>query len=174
MSSSDQSNSNKKNNQFTIINDDSTDGHGGYGAGTLSLENISPVFVCPSAGTAEVDMGALHARSQVEKRVKFKPDKSIVPNPTLYWLVWVTVEHNENGPYYAGVAGCEMLVDKENRRGYKSMPEHVNNMDKSMKGKVVVEQMDDESKRLLGEFLHQHSEDMWNNSPDELKQALEV
>ncbi|MFC0525190.1 YwhD family protein [Pontibacillus salicampi] len=169
-----ESNQPKKKNQFTILKDDSTDGHGGYGAGTISLENISPVFVCPSEGTAEVDMGAMHARSQVERRVKFKADKSIVPNPTLYWLVWVTVDRKDDGPFYAGVAGCEMLVDKENRRGYKSMPEHVNNMDKSMKGKVIVEQMDDESKRLLREFLQNHSEEMWNNSSDELKEALNV
>ncbi|KGX86487.1 YwhD family protein [Pontibacillus litoralis] len=168
------SGSDKKKNQFTIMKDDSTDGHGGYGVGSISLENVSPVFVCPEDGTAQVDMGAMHARSEVERRVKFKADKSIVPNPKLYWLVWVTVDRNEQGPYYAGVAGCEMLVDKENRRGYKSMPEHVNNMDKSLKGKMVVDHMDDASKRLLGQFLQQHNEELWHNSSEQLKQALDV
>ena len=30
---------------FNIVKNDSTDGHGGFGVGALSLENISPVFV---------------------------------------------------------------------------------------------------------------------------------
>ena len=56
----------KKSIGFNIIKDDSTDGHGGYGVGALSLENISPVFVCPSDEEVFVDIGAMHARSLVE------------------------------------------------------------------------------------------------------------
>lgn len=52
------------------------------------------------------------------------------------------------------------------------MPEHVNNMDKSLKGRVVVEHMDDKSKKLLGDFLRDYDQDMWDRSSDELKQAL--
>lgn len=35
----------KKKIGFNIVKNDSTDGHGGFGVGALSLENISPVFV---------------------------------------------------------------------------------------------------------------------------------
>ncbi|SHM63273.1 YwhD family protein [Gracilibacillus kekensis] len=162
----------KKSNAFTIMKDDSTDGHGGYGVGSVSLENISPVIIDPNEDRAFVDMGAMHARSEVERRVKFIPDREVVKNGKLYWIVWVTVERGENGAYYHGVTGCEVVVDRSIKRAYKSMPEHVNHMDKSMKGHVIVDHMDDKSKKLLADFLREFDAEMWENSTDELKQAL--
>lgn len=135
----------KKSIGFNIIKDDSTDGHGGYGVGALSLENISPVFVCPSDEEVFVDIGAMHARSVVEKGIKFLPNKDEVPNGKLYWLVWVTIDRKQEGPYYAGMTACEMTVDREIRRGYKSLPEHVNKMDKSLKRRIMVEEIDRKS-----------------------------
>ena len=170
--SSDQSSNKKKSNAFTIIKDDSTDGHGGYGAGTISLENMSPVIVDPNENTAYVDMGAMHARSDIERRVKYLPNKDEVPNGKLYWIVWVNVERGENGPYYSGVAGSELRVDRSIKRAYKSMAEHVTHMEKSLKGKIVVDHMDEHSKKLLKDFLVDFNQDMWNNATDELKNAL--
>lgn len=165
-------NKKKKGQGFTILSSDSTDGHGGYGVGAINLNNVTPVFVDPEDGEAFVDMGALHARSSVEKRIKFIPNREEVPNGKLYWLVWVTVGRGENGPYYAGVTGCEILVDADSRRGYKSMPEHVNRMDKSLKKQIIVEHMDEESKTLLGQFLKKHNEELWSNSSNQLKREL--
>ncbi|MCM3019792.1 hypothetical protein ABIC37_003241 [Priestia megaterium] len=164
----------KKSIGFNIIKDDSTDGHGGYGVGALSLENISPVFVCPSDEEVFVDIGAMHARSVVEKGIKFLPNKDEVPNGKLYWLVWVTIDRKQEGPYYAGMTACEMTVDREIRRGYKSLPEHVNKMDKSLKRRIMVEEMDNKSKDLLREFLKSHNEEVWTLSNDELKEALQT
>ncbi|MFC4736462.1 YwhD family protein [Bacillus daqingensis] len=162
----------KMSGNFNILSNDSTDGHGGYGVGTINLNNMTPVFVDPEEGKAFIDMGALHARSEVEKRIKFLKDKAEVPNGKLYWLVWVTVEHLEGKPAYTGVGACEMTVDRSIRRGYKSMPEHVNNMDKSLKGKIAVEQMDDVSKQVLRDFLIEFNSDFWEASSDELKNGL--
>ncbi|MFZ3578554.1 YwhD family protein [Virgibacillus sp. DJP39] len=162
----------KNTNPFTILKDDSTDGHGGYGVGAISLENMSPVIIDPNEDRAFVDMGAMHARSEIERRVKFLPNKDEVPNGKLYWIVWVTVEKGENGPYYAGVCGSEVRVDREIKRAYKSMPQHVTHMDKSLKGKIMLEHMDDHSKKLLRDFLIDFNEEMWNNSTDELKEVL--
>ncbi|MBE2976264.1 YwhD family protein [Priestia megaterium] len=164
----------KKSIGFNIIKDDSTDGHGGYGVGALSLENISPVFVCPSDEEVFVDIGAMHARSVVEKGIKFLPNKDEVPNGKLYWLVWVTIDRKQEGPYYAGMTACEMTVDREIRRGYKSLPEHVNKMDKSLKRRIMVEEMDNKSKDLLREFLKSHNEEVWTLSNDNLKEALQT
>ncbi|MCP8617394.1 YwhD family protein [Salirhabdus salicampi] len=165
-------NNEKKSKQFTIMKDDSTDGHGGYGVGSVSLENVSPVIVDPNEHEAYVDMGAMHARSAVEKRIKFLTDKSEVPNGKLYWIAWVTVERSENGAHYYGVTASEMLVDKEIRRGYKLLPEHVNHLDKSLKGRFIVEHMDATSKKILKEYLQTFNEEYWNNSSEELKKAL--
>lgn len=172
MSSENQSSDKKKSNPFTILKDDSTDGHGGYGAGTVSLENMSPVIIDPNEDRAFVDMGAMHARSEIERRVKFLPNKDEVPNGKLYWIVWVTVEKGEKGSYYAGVCGSEVRVDRSIKRAYKSMPEHVTHMDKSLKGKIMLEHMDEHSKKLLKDFLVDFNEEMWNNSTEELKEVL--
>lgn len=161
-------------NKFTIIKDDSTDGHGGYGYGSISLENMSSVIVDPNENKAYVDMAAMHARSNIERRVKYLSDKSEVPNGKLYWIVWVNVERNEKGTYFAGVAGSELLVDRPNKRAYKSMPQHVKHMEQSLKGKIVVDHMDDKSKQLLKDFLEDFDRDMWENSTEELKTALSV
>lgn len=50
---------------FTIIKDDPTDGHKGYGIGSLSLENVSPLFIDVAEQEAFIDIGAMHARSEV-------------------------------------------------------------------------------------------------------------
>jgi hypothetical protein len=162
----------KKKMGFNIIKNDPTDGHKGFGKGALSLNNVSPVIIDVDAGTAEIDIGAMHARSVVEKGIKFLPNREEVPNGKPYWLVWVTIDRSIEGPYYAGVTACEMTVDREIRRGYKSLPEHVNRMDKSIKRHIMVEHMDEKSKKILGEFLKAHNEELWNNSSEELKKAL--
>jgi hypothetical protein len=165
---------NKKKLGFNIIKPDPTDGHKGFGKGALSLDNVSPVIIDVDAGDAVIDVGAMHARSVVEKGIKFLKTKEEVPNAKLYWLVWVTVDRKQEGPYYAGVTSCEMMVDREIRRGYKSLPEHVNRMDKSLKRHIIVDHMDDKSKKILSDFLQNHSQDMWNNSAEELKNGLAV
>ena len=162
----------KKKIGFNIVKNDSTDGHGGFGVGALSLENISPVFVDVIEQNAFVDIGAMHARSTVEKGIKFLTNKDEVPNGKPYWLVWVTIERTAKGAYYAGVTACEMTVDREIRRGYKSLPEHVNKMDKSLKRYIMVDHMDEPSKKVLGTFLKEHNEAIWNESSEELRRAL--
>ncbi|TRZ36661.1 hypothetical protein CEQ21_14165 [Niallia circulans] len=162
----------KKTIGFNIIKNAPTDGHKGFGIGALSLENVSPVIIDVEAGETVVDVGAMHARSVVEKGIKFLKEKEEVPNGKLYWLVWVTIDRKLEGAYYAGVTACEMTVDRSIRRGYKSLPEHVNKMDKSMKRHIMVDHMDDKSKKLLADFLIKHDESLWNNSTDQLKNDL--
>ncbi|MEH7123314.1 YwhD family protein [Bacillus sp. JJ1773] len=163
----------KKNIGFNIIKSDPTDGHGGFGSGSLSLDNVSPVIIDVEAGEATIEVGALHARSPVEKGIKFLPNKEDVPNGKPYWLIWVTIDRKEKGPYYAGVTACEMTVDREIRRGYKSLPEHVNRMDKSIKRHIMVDHMDAKSKKVLSDFLKNHDAGMWERSLQQLKDDLQ-
>ena len=164
----------KKPIQFQIIKNDPTDGHHSFGAGVINLENVTPVFIDVEEKRAFIDMGAMHARSEVERRVKFLNNKDEVPpGGKFYWLCWVTIERDEEGPYYHGVTACELIVNKEAKRGYKSMPEHVNNLDKSLKGRFILEHMDEESKKVLGEFLQeQRNGELWERSSEELKRQL--
>ncbi|MCQ6274574.1 YwhD family protein [Bacillus sp. V3B] len=164
----------KKKLEFNIIKNDPMDGHKGFGKGALSLDNVSPVIIDVEEGDAAIDVGAMHARSSVEKGIKFLKTKEEVPNAKLHWLVWVTIDRAESGPYYAGVTACEMMVDREIRRGYKSLPEHVNRMDKSIKRHIIVDHMDDKSKGILQEFLKNHDAGMWERSEQKLKDGLQA
>ncbi len=161
----------KKKMSFTIIKDDPTDGHKGFGIGSVSLENVSPVFVDVQEEEAYIEVGAMHARGPTERGIKFTTDRADSEGGKPYWLVWVTVAFNEEGPYYAGAAACEMVVNREKRRGYKILADHVNNMDRSMKGRIIVDEMDERSKEVLANFLKEHNEDMWSRSK-ELQEAL--
>jgi len=162
--------------EFTIIKNNPTDGHKGFGIGSLSLENISPLFIDVLEKTAEVDIGGMHARSAVERGVKFTMNRedSDGEGRKPYWLVWVTIEQTEQGAYYAGVTACEMVVNKAKRRGYKVLADHVNKMDKSMKRKIIIDEMDTSSKIVLRDYLKGFNEDMWNLSSDELHEALNI
>lgn len=162
----------KKKVQFNIIKNDPTAGHKGFGIGSLSLENITPVIIDVNAAEASIEVGAMHARSPVEKGIKFLKSKDEVPNGKPYWIVWIAVERNEEGPLYAGATACEMTVDRSIRRGYKSLPEHVNNLDKAIKRKIMVSHMDDVSKDVLRQFLQQHDPQMWERSSEDLKKQL--
>ncbi|KOP77890.1 hypothetical protein AMS59_14735 [Lysinibacillus sp. FJAT-14745] len=159
---------------FTIIKNDPTDGHKGFGIGSLSLENVSPVIIDIEEGTASVEIGAMHARSDVERGIKFTTDRADSEGGKPYWLVWVTIDHKADGPYYAGVTACEMVVNREKRRGYKVLADHVNKMDKSMKRHIIVEHMDAPSKKVLSSFLEELNPELWARSEEQLRQDLFV
>lgn len=158
--------------EFTIIKDDPLDGDKGFGIGSISLENVTPVIVDVEEETAYVEIAAMHARSKLERSTKFLPTREESAEGKQYWIVWITVEYKKEGPYYAGVTACEMVVDLKKRRGYKNFADHVNKMDHSMKGRIRVDEMDDTSKRVLADFLKTHNEELWKNSTEELHEAL--
>ncbi|MCY1589118.1 YwhD family protein [Staphylococcus pettenkoferi] len=166
---------NKKGFKFNIIKNDPLDGHKGTNIGSISLDNVAPVFIDVLNKEAFIDIGGMHARAEVEKGVKWINDKETVEGDEAkpYWLCWVTTERSEQGPYYAGLTACYLLVNKSIRRGYKSMPEHVNMMDKSMKHHIVIDQIGEENKTILKALLQEHNPEMWANSKDELHQAFD-
>ena len=157
---------------FTIIKNDPTDGHGGFGIGSLTLENVSPVIIDIEEGKATVEIGAMHARSDVERGIKFTVNREDSEGGKPYWLIWVTIDHKADGPYYAGVTACDMIVNRQKRRGYKILADHVNKMDKSMKRQIIVDHMDERSKKILADFLQTHNVEMWQRNEEKLRQDL--
>ncbi len=160
--------------EFNIIKDAPTDGHRGFGIGSLSLENITPVMIDVEEEEAWIEEQAMHARSKTERGVLYVKDRSEFPEEGAkkYWVIWVAVNIKEEGPYYSGVAACELYINRPARRGFKSMPEHVNHMDKAMKGHIIVNNMDERSREVLANFLKKYDQKMWARSSDELKQAF--
>lgn len=157
---------------FTIIKNDPTDGHGGFGIGSLTLEHVSPVIIDVEEKTAKVEIGAMHARSDTERGIKFTTNREDSEGGKLFWLVWVTIDYKKDGPYYAGVTACEMVINREKRRGFKILADHVNRMDKSMKRHIIVDHMDDSSKETLRDFLQSHNPEMWARSQESLHTKL--
>ncbi|WP_428834901.1 YwhD family protein [Sporolactobacillus vineae] len=158
---------------FNIIRGDATKGHGGFGAGLVNLDNMSPVIIDTEAGTAEVDPGAMHARSSVERRIRFSKDKAdLQGGGKKYWIVWVNTAVTEEGPRYDGAAASEMIINRELRRGYKILADHVAKMEKALKGQVVLDALDDRSRQILREFLAAADPGQWERANPELKAQL--
>ncbi|PLT43722.1 YwhD family protein [Paenibacillus sp. FSL W8-1187] len=144
--------------------------HRGFGAGTIDLSRVSSVII--DGGEAYIDNGAMHAKSKVEKGIKFSPDKANVPNGRPVWIVWVAVDRDEEGSFYAGATACPMLVDTEARRGWKILAQHVNNLDYAIKRRFVLDELSPEEKAVLRELLISHNAEWWEHSPQALKDHL--
>ncbi|MDR6225412.1 YwhD family protein [Desmospora profundinema] len=160
----------KKNAGFNIISGDSTT-HGGYYTGTLNLSDLSSVLI--DGEDARIDLGLIHAKSKVERGIKFSGDPADTPGGQDYWVVWVAIDRNEEGPYYAGVAACPMRVDREARRGWKNLADHVNRMDDALKRRIRLDGLGATEKKALKKLLLENDEAMWHRSSEELKEVLE-
>lgn len=161
--------------EFNILKNDPTRGEGGYGVGTISLESVTPVIIDPENKEVFIDMGALHGRSRLEQKVSFKSEKEALINPHKYWIIWIALEMGEEGAFYSGAGACEVMVSKETKEGskkrfgYKSMPEHVNSLDKAIKRKFALDKLDNASKKLLKKFLMEYNQQYWERASEEMK-----
>ncbi|TMV43672.1 hypothetical protein FE783_34670 [Paenibacillus mesophilus] len=144
--------------------------HKGFGAGALDLSNLSSVII--DGDEAYIDLGAIHAKSKVERGVKFSMNKDDVPNGRKCWIVWVYVGRTEEGPFYSGATACEMLVDSEARRGWKILADHVNKMDYALKGRIILDGLSETEKAALRNVLIGHNAEWWERSGEALKQGL--
>jgi hypothetical protein len=133
----------------------------------MSLSNLSSILI--DGDHAKIDLGLIHAKSAVERGIKFTANKDEVQDGKEYWIVWVAVDRNEKGPYYAGVAACPMIVNREARRGWKNLAFHVNRMDDVLKKRIKIDLLPKKEKETLKAFLIKHNEEMWENATEELK-----
>jgi predicted nucleic acid-binding Zn finger protein len=146
--------------------------HRGFGAGSIDLSQVSPVII--DGDTAIIDVGAMHAKSKIEKGIKFSANKEDVPNGRKCWIVWIAVDRNEEGSLYGGATACEMLIDTEARRGWKQLADHVNRLDYAIKRRFMLDGLNAEEKTALKTLLVEHNQEWWDRSSDTLKQALEA
>lgn len=145
--------------------------HRGFGAGSIDLSNLSSLII--DGDEAYIDIGAIHGKSRVERRIKFSMDKNEVPDGRQVWIVWVAVDRDEQGTFYGGITACEMLIDTEARRGWKILADHVNLMDRALKRHYIVDGLSAKERELLRGVLIENNEEMWERSPQELKDLLQ-
>jgi hypothetical protein len=144
---------------------------GTFGAGSIDLSQVICVIV--DGAEAYVDAGAMHGRSGVEKRIRFSPDKSTVENGRPVWIVWVAVDRNAEGAaYYAGVTASPMLIDTEARRGWKILPQHVQQLEFALKRRFDLDELADGERTALRTLLVNLDADKWERSDERLKTLL--
>ncbi|MNW57723.1 YwhD family protein [compost metagenome] len=155
---------------LNIISNDDKSKHKGFGAGSIDLNSMSPVII--DGDEAYIDIGAMHAKSKVEKGIKFSMNREDVPNGREVWIVWVAVDRSQEGQFYGGITACEMLIDTEARRGWKILADHVNKMDYALKRKIILNGLSDAQKASLKKLLIDTNQEWWDRSSDELKAAV--
>ncbi|MDI3256423.1 MAG: YwhD family protein [Kyrpidia sp.] len=120
-----------------------------------------------------VDRGALHAKSRVERGVAFSDDPSRRGRGRRVALVWVSLGRNaEHKPCIHGLAACEMWVDGEAKTGFKRLAEHVNQMERAVKGRVDLDVLTPDEKRRLAAFFAAEHRDVWEAAPAAVRDAL--
>lgn len=160
----------KEKNKFSLNIVSGKSKHQGFGSGMIDLSNLSSVII--DGDSAYIDIGAIHAKSKVERGIKFSTNRDDVPNGRKCWVVWVAVDRNEEGAYYAGVTACEMWIDSEAKRGWKILADHVNLMDRALKRRTILDGLNEQEKAALKDVLIANNAEMWERSGEELKQAL--
>ncbi|WP_166244274.1 YwhD family protein [Paenibacillus turpanensis] len=165
------SNENEGKKPLRSLNVVSSKEHKGFGAGSIDLSNLSSVII--DGEEAYIDIGALHAKSKVERGIKFTVNQEEVPNGRKCWIVWVAVDRRpEGGSYYAGVTACEMSVDPEAKKGWKILADHVNKMDYALKRRIILDGLNETEKAALKRCLQENNAEWWDNSLEQLKQGL--
>lgn len=164
-------NKEKKIFSLNIISNEDKSKHKGFGAGSIDLNSMSPVIL--DGDEAYIDIGAMHAKSKVEKGIKFSINREDVPDGRQVWIVWVAVDRSPEGQFYGGLTACEMWIDSEARCGWKILADHVNRMDYALKRKVLLEGLSSQQKQLLKQLLLDTNEEWWDRSPDHVKAAFE-
>ncbi|RUT28057.1 hypothetical protein EJP77_18760 [Paenibacillus zeisoli] len=154
-----------------ISGNEKSNKHKGFGAGSIDLNSVSPIII--DGDEAKIDIGAMHAKSKVERGIKFSANKEDVPEGRQVWVVWVAVDRTPEGQLYGGATACEMLIDTEAKRGWKILADHVNKLDYAIKRRIMLDELGPVEKQALRTLLITHNEDWWNRSSSELKSALE-
>ncbi|RCX14446.1 YwhD-like protein [Fontibacillus phaseoli] len=156
---------------LNIISNEEKSKHKGFGAGSIDLNSMSPVII--DGDEAYIDIGAMHAKSKVEKGIKFSINRDDVPAGRQVWVVWVAVDRSPEGQFYGGMTACEMWIDTEARRGWKILADHVNKMDYALKRRFILDGLSAEQRGALKKLLIETNREWWDRSSDELKTVLE-
>ncbi|MBD1372014.1 YwhD family protein [Hazenella sp. IB182357] len=159
----------KKQTQFNIISNQSTT-HGAYHTGTISLNNLSAILIDDEQ--VKIDLGLIHGKSAVERGIKFTSKQEEVIDGKSYWVVWIAVDRKEEGAYYAGATACFMKIDRDSRKGYKNLAEHVNRLDDALKRRVKLANLSETDKGRLKKFLQEYNEEMWQLANEKIKEQL--
>jgi hypothetical protein len=147
-------------------------GKAGHGAGDETLRGLSAVLI--DGDDVFIDNGAIHAKSRVEREIRFLKSLDEVPNPRLVWGFWVTLKRREGGVQgFHGIMPFQLHIDQDAKLGYKNLAQHVNHMEKAVKGHADLTGVPDAVRDKLQRFLQSVRPDLWENAAETFLQAFE-
>ncbi|MCL6515437.1 YwhD family protein [Alicyclobacillus sp.] len=135
-----------------------------------ALRGLSAVFV--DGDRVFIDNGAIHAKSNLERGLRFVKTREEVPNPREVWVFWITLRRNPEGQGYNGAMPFCLWVDEAAGVGYKSLAEQVNKMEKAVKGQVDLAGVPDAVVRHVASFLHSLRPDLWEHASEAFRSAF--
>lgn len=133
-----------------------------------ALANLSAIVI--DGDEVYVDNPAIHGKGKFEKGISFIKDPDAVPNPRRVALIWATLRRGIAGHGINGLGASLVYIDDEAKVGYKSLPDQVNKMDGAVKGKIMLEALNDRERALLGTFLMAQREELWVNATEQVWQ----
>ena len=84
---------------------------------------------------AAVDDAFLHGRSAIERGIKWTKSRDEVEGGDTYWVVWVAMRGGGQGLHYVGMVAEDIIINREQRRGYKDLAAQVNRMSDALAGR---------------------------------------
>ncbi|MCY0876698.1 MAG: YwhD family protein [Firmicutes bacterium] len=127
-----------------------------------ALANLSAIII--DGDEVYIDNAAIHGKGKFEKGIHFTKAADEVASPRRIALVWATLRRFIAGHGINGLAACVIYIDQESGIGYKNLADQVNKMDGAVKGKIMLEALNDHERTLLGSFLMAQREELWVNA----------
>jgi len=135
-----------------------------------SLKGLSALFV--DGERVFIDNGAIHAKSDLERGLTFVKTPDELVNPRVVWVFWVTLKRFEGVQGYHGLVSYRILIDDEQKLGYKSLAEQVNKMDKAVRGTVDISAVPVTVTVRVRDFLQRIRPDLWEHAAQAFQASL--
>ncbi len=141
----------------------------------MAPNTLVTALVLSPDGDVVLDAGALHGRSAVEGPVaEWVKRREDAGHAASYWMIWVAVELDaaQQPLRYLGIAASEVLINAQDRLGYKSVAGQVNRMAEAMQGRVSLEPLSFVERQRLREELIRLDPEAWERSASLVKDTL--
>ncbi|MCF8565369.1 YwhD family protein [Alicyclobacillus tolerans] len=135
-----------------------------------SMRGLSAVLV--NGNDIFIDNGAIHAKSRLERGLTYVKRREEIENAREVIGFWITLHRFDQGQGYYGAMPFRLYIDEAAQKVYKSLAEQVNGMDKAVHGQVQVEDVPQEVRTRVGEFLKTVRSDLWEQAQDTFRTAF--
>lgn len=125
-------------------------------------------------GEARIDEGLLHARSDVQRGIRWTLPAAEMAPPTAktYYMAWIAMKGGEGALYYHGLTISQMVIDRETRQGFRRLSQEVNAMGDAAAGRVDLDGLPADLVEPLARLLVEKGHGAWERSPEAFRTAF--